>query len=87
MIFTVTFYASATVVQFYYDTPRPGESFFMHQLGPLGKEALKLSVPLSAVGIVIDIYILVLPIAAVWRLQMAKKRKIGVCLVFGTGSM
>lgn len=84
MIFTVTFYASATVVQFYFSTPRPGESFFTHQHG---KEALKLSVPLSAVGIVIDIYILVLPIAAVWRLQMAKKRKIGVCLVFGTGSM
>ncbi|MCJ1342805.1 hypothetical protein MMC31_000994 [Peltigera leucophlebia] len=87
MIFTVGFYASATVVQFYFDTPRRGETFLSHQLGPLGKKALKLSVPLAAVGVIIDFYILVVPIVAVLQLQMAKKRKIGLCLVFGTGSI
>ena len=87
MIFTVGFYASTTVVQFYYDTPRRGETFLSHQLGPFGKQALKLSVPLAAANVVIDLYILVVPIVAVLQLQMAKKRKIGLCLVFGTGSM
>ena len=86
MIFTVGFYASTAVVQFYYDTPRRGETFLSHQLG-LGKQTLKLSVPLAAANVVIDLYILVVPIVAVQQLQMAKKRKIGLCLVFGTGSM
>lgn len=87
MIFTVGFYASTAVVQFYYDTPRHGETFLSHQLGPFGKQTLKLSVPLAAANVVIDLYILVVPIVAVQQLQMAKKRKIGLCLVFGTGSM
>ena len=50
-------------------------------------KALKLRAPISAVGVVIDLYILVVPIVAVLPLQMAKKRKIGLCLMFGTGSM
>ena len=87
MIFTVGFYLSATVAQFYFETPRRGETFVSHQLGPLAKNSLNLSIPLSAVGVVIDFYILILPIVAVSRLQLAKKRKIALCLVFGTGSM
>ena len=58
-----------------------------HHLGSLANKSLALAVPLAAVGVVIDFYILILPIAAVSRLQMAKKRKVGLCLVFGTGSM
>ena len=87
MIFTFGFYASATVAQFYFETPRRGETLVSHKLGPLAKKSLNLSIPLSAVGVVIDFYILILPIVAVSRLQLAKKRKIGLCLVFGTGSM
>ncbi|MCJ1427686.1 hypothetical protein MMC29_005591 [Sticta canariensis] len=87
MIFTFGFYASATVAQFYFETPRHGETFVSHKLGPLAKKSLNLSIPLSAVGVVIDFYILILPIVAVSRLQLAKKRKIGLCFVFGTGSI
>lgn len=87
MIFTFGFYVSGTVAQFYFETPRRGETFVSHNLGPLAKKSLNLSVPLSAVGVVIDFYILILPIVAVLRLQLAKKRKVGLCLVFGTGSM
>ena len=87
MIFSVGFYASVTVAQFYFETPRRGETFVSHNLGPLAKKSLNLSIPLSAVGVVIDFYILILPIVAVSRLHLAKKRKIGLCFVFGTGSM
>lgn len=88
MIFTFGFYASATVMQFYFQTPRRGETFVSHQLRPLANKSLNLLlIPLSAVGVVIDFYILILPMVAISRLQLAKKRKIGLCLVFGTGSM
>lgn len=87
MILTCGFYVSTTIVQLYYSTPRRGESFLSHTFGPLGTKSSILSVPLSAVGTFIDFYILVLPIVAISQLQLAKKRKIGLCLVFGTGSM
>ena len=58
-----------------------------YQLKKNPRDVLKMLVPLSAVGAAIDFYILLLPIVAVMRLQIARKRRIGLCLVFGTGSM
>lgn len=87
MIFTCGFYVSTTIVLFYYKTPRRGETFLSHMRGPLAAKSLNVSIPHSAVGIVIDFYILILPIVAISRLQLAKRRKIGLCLLFGTGSM
>ncbi len=87
MIFTAGFYGSVTVVSFYFATPRGGESWLSHSYGSMIRKLLVLAIPFSAVGFVIDLYILIVPIVAVLRLRLAKKRKIGLCLVFGTGSM
>ena len=46
---------------------------------------LALFVPQSIVGLVIDIAILVLPIMAAMQLQLPKRRKLGVILIFVTG--
>ena len=46
---------------------------------------LALSVPQSIVGLVIDLAILILPIVAVTQLQLPRRRKIGVILIFMTG--
>ncbi len=89
MIFTVGFYGSMTVVFFYLATPRPswGKLVLSHSFGPMMGKSLVLAIPFPAVGFVIDLYILIVPIVAVSRLQLAKKRKIGLYLVFGTGGM
>ena len=87
MVITSGFYVSVAVAQIYFETPSRHESFWSHRIGPLGKNSLILSVPLSAAGIVIDFYILILPIAVVLRLQLVKRQKVGLYLVFGTGSM
>lgn len=87
MIVTSGFYVAAAIAQLYFETPHRGETFVSHTLGPLISKSFILSVPLSAFGIFIDFYILILPIVAVLRLQLAKKRKVGLCVVFGTGSM
>lgn len=36
-------------------------------------------------NIISDIAILVLPVSALWKLQMARKKKIGITLLFATG--
>lgn len=87
MIFTSGFYVLVTVVQLYFETLGRDETFLSHKLGPLRQKSLILSVLFSVVGIITDFYILILLIAVVLRFQLAKKQKVGLCLVFGTGSM
>lgn len=44
-----------------------------------------MNIPTSAFGVVIDLFILVLPIIAVLQLQLPTRRKIGVIVIFMTG--
>lgn len=82
---TVNFYGAATIAQLIFSTPRPGESLLDHFLSGENKKGLKLAVPLSAVGLGIDIVLLVMPIRAVLRLQLPTKQKIGVVSIFMFG--
>ena len=87
LIATSVFYTGSTIAQFIFMTPRPGETLQTHWGTPLQLKILKFSVPHSAVGAVIDLYILGIPIVGIWQLQLAMKRKIGVMLIFMTGLM
>lgn len=46
---------------------------------------VKSVLPLGVWGLASDIYILVLPISGIFRLQLALKRKVGLLMVFMTG--
>lgn len=85
ILVTTTFYLGMTGVQFAFATPRRGEGWFAHELTSNEHWVVVLSVPQSAVGLVIDLYILVLPLIAVSQLQLATRRRFGVILVFMTG--
>lgn len=84
---TVVFYTGSTIVQFIFMTPQRGETFVSHYQTPLQRKIFHFSVPHSAVGAGIDLYILVLPIAAVLQLKLATKRKVGIVLIFMAGSL
>lgn len=84
-LFTTLFYISMTVAVSIFSIPGPGETLFSHQATPREHLSLAMSVPQSAVGLAIDLYILVLPIVAVTQLQLSAKRKFGVILLFMTG--
>lgn len=86
-IITAGLYISVFVIFIVCETPRSGQSFESHQTPSVTRMAQILCAVLGAVGTAIDVYILVLPIAAVSQLQLAKRRKIGVILVFLTGTM
>lgn len=87
IIFTFGFYVLMTVVQFYFKIPGCDETFWSYRVRPLRQKSLILFVSLFAVGIITDFDILILLIAVMLRLQLAKKQKVGLCLVFETGSM
>ena len=81
------FYLSMTIVQFYFMTPRPGETMAIHFEGNLATRVTALSIPTSPVGLVVDILLLIIPLRAVFQLQMAKKKKIKLYLTFLIGIM
>ena len=82
---TTVFYVSMTVCLLVFATPYKGETWLSHSNTSRERLNLKFSVPQSAVGLAIDLYILILPIAAVNKLQMAARRKLAIIIVFGTG--
>lgn len=83
----IAFYGSMTIIAFVIATPRRHENWLECDLAPRHQIAVNTSVPQSAFGLVFDLYILALPILGVWRLQMPRKRKVGIILVFFTASL
>ena len=62
-----------TVCLLIFTTPHNDETWLSHSNTTRDKLNLKFSVPHSAVGLAIDVYILLLPVAAVSKLQMATR--------------
>lgn len=84
-VLTTTFHVAVNVVQLYYMTPRPGESWLSHFTGPLPPKATVLGIPLAGVSLGIDIYLLILPVTAIIQLQLSTRRKVWTILIFMTG--
>lgn len=84
-IITTLFYTSMSVCSIVFTTPRKGETWLYHATGPLERLNVRFAIPQSCINLVLDLYILILPIVAVAKLQMAPRRKIGIILIFLTG--
>jgi hypothetical protein len=83
LVFTGGLYTAFTILRFYYSTPRPGELFKPHDT----QRTTNTLWPISIVGLILDVVILILPIMAVARLQTSLKKKFAAILVFLTGAM
>ena len=79
---TAVFYLAMTACLFAFATPRANETWTSHLLTKENDQTFPFAVPQSCVGLVIDLYILILPIIGVSKLQMATRRKIGVIIIF-----
>ena len=84
---TVVFYTLIVILSFVFDTPRPGETFAAHTATKMATKQTQMSVPLAAISVFLDFYILILPFVGVWKLQLSTERKLGVALIFMTGAM
>lgn len=83
---TTMFYVVTEIFWIVLMTLQKGQTFTTVVASPREAKVLVLSVPLASVGLGIDVYLLVLPITAVMQLQMSIPRKIGVVLIFLTGT-
>ena len=81
-IVTVVFYTAMTASIFAFVTPARHETWDEHQLSRGSRLDSRFGPAQSAVGLGIDLYVLVLPIIGVSKLQMPFSRKLGVAVVF-----
>ena len=82
---TTLFYVATEIFWIVATTPRKGQTFASVAASPTELRVLDLSVPTAAVGLGIDVYLLVLPVTAVMQLHLPTRHKIGVILIFLTG--
>lgn len=85
--FTIIWYTVFTIAQLYLLTPENGEGFIKQFAEQRQLDTLKISIPITAGSVFIDFYAFVIPIIGVSKLQLSRKRKFGVLLIFLTGFM
>lgn len=85
LVITWCFYISVGVSQLVFTLPAPGQSWSEVFASPRYLRAINLCVPTSSFSLVLDTYILVLPIIAISHLQLNTSKKIGAAAMFSTG--
>ena len=83
-VITVAFYTSMTACIFAFTTPKRHETWEAHQLTRGERLDARFGPAQSGVGLLIDLYVLLLPIIGVSKLQMPFRRKLGVTIIFMT---
>ncbi|KAJ5945493.1 hypothetical protein N7454_002332 [Penicillium verhagenii] len=79
------FYAAILVTILSYTTPAPGQTWAQEFSSLRYDRTLNWAIPISSGNLIIDLYILVLPMAPIWNLQMRIKKRLGVMFIFATG--
>ncbi|MCJ1254201.1 hypothetical protein MMC24_002015 [Lignoscripta atroalba] len=85
IIISFLFYFSITIVKIFECTPRP-RIWDRSVPGTCINLSILLNVS-GAFNTISDVLILIIPVNAVWNLNLSTKKKVGVCLVFTVGSV
>ncbi len=84
---TTISYAGFSLAAFILATPRRGETWEQSFTSSRSGSQTRFAVPVACVGLLIDIYILILPSLAISTLNLKTARKVGLLVVFGVGFM
>lgn len=84
---SAVFYVAVTITAFVLNSPWPGESFIEGILSWHYLKFAQFSIPTGVIGMLVDWYLLILPIPAVLTLQISTAKKIGVLIIFMTGTL
>ncbi|PWY93004.1 hypothetical protein BO94DRAFT_358235 [Aspergillus sclerotioniger CBS 115572] len=79
------FYLAVLIASLYYISPAPGQSWQASFVSTRYNHSLYISIPIAVGSLVLDLYILLLPMAPIWNLQLKMSKKLGVMAVFATG--
>ena len=81
----IGFYVICIIVAVIGDAPSPGHTWLGNVTGSHDSMGIRLAIPLAAWAIISDVFILLLPISGVLRLQLSPRKRFGLLMVFMTG--
>jgi hypothetical protein len=82
-----TFYTAVSITAIVLTSPWPGESLLDGLLSWHYVKFTDFSIPTGVIGMLVDCILLVVPIPAIWQLQLSLRKKICVLLMFMTGAV
>ena len=85
-LFTV-FYWSLSIALFILSSPRSGETWAENLLSPRLDITIKLAVPVAAGGLIVDVWLFILPVVAIYKLQLHSTHRVGLVTIFSTALM
>lgn len=86
-IISTIFYVTVAITAFILESPWPGETFLEGLLSQHYIKYAQFAIPLGVIGMLVDWYLFILPIPAVWNLKMSTSKKLGVISIFMTGGL
>ncbi|KAF7886491.1 uncharacterized protein EAF01_011169 [Botrytis porri] len=84
---TSLWYFPVVIATLVWTTPPRGENFVYSLISDGIFTTRKLTIPIAAVGLALDVFLFIIPLLAVSKLHMATKKKLGVALIFATGAL
>ncbi|EAT76985.1 hypothetical protein SNOG_15610 [Parastagonospora nodorum SN15] len=84
---TTIFYLSISITAFAMNSPWPGESLLDVIVSWHYLKFAKSSIATGMIGMFVDWILLFLPVPAVWRLKISRRKKASVILIFMTGTL
>lgn len=85
IIFAALFYSSGVIVPFIMCGPYRGRDWLEASQTTRCMRLENYGLATGVVNILSDFYLLIIPIPAIWSLQMPTRKKVGVCAMFMTG--
>ncbi|KAJ3571854.1 hypothetical protein NPX13_g5237 [Xylaria arbuscula] len=79
------FYTIVVIASFAYQVPNAGQTWQEGFLNPRYNDAFRWTIPIASGSLILDTYIFILPVIAIFNLQLQVKKKLGVIAVFATG--
>ncbi|CAJ2500629.1 Uu.00g034820.m01.CDS01 [Anthostomella pinea] len=79
------FYTSVIIASIYYQAPNPGQTWQEGFTNERYNKSFYMTLPIASGSLILNTYIFVLPLIAVWNLRLSPRKKIGVMAVFATG--
>ncbi|KAI0410417.1 hypothetical protein F5X98DRAFT_386111 [Xylaria grammica] len=79
------FYTIVVIASFVYQVPNPGQTWQEGFMNSRYTDSFHWTIPIASGSLILDTYIFILPVVAIFNLQLQIKKKLGVIAVFATG--
>lgn len=81
------FYTAVVAASIYFNAPSPGQTWLEGSQNARYTRSFDMTMPIASGSLILDFYILVLPVWVVWNLHLDMRRRLGVLAIFATGLM